>query len=447
MKTKIVATYGPSIDSRQALSRAMKYVDIFRINFSHGDKQIWLGYVEKIRKVSKEHKKEVALLADLPGPKMRLGKFPDKIVARADIIRLKYQSKDPAILPLDYDITPYLRKGSILSIGDGYMNLRVDSLSNGTVTCAALNSGTLQQRKGINIRHGDAGAASPTPEDMELAKFAKKNEFDLIALSFIQSANDIDRFRKRIGDANVVAKIERAHAVADINNIAEVSDVIMIARGDLAFEIQIEKLPTIQLQLIHAARRHYKPVIVATQMLASMVNSTMPTRAEVNDIATAVASGADCIMLSEESAIGKYPIEALKTLAATAKNAEGMRAVTPVFRVKSVNDSIAFAAAEIADNYKTDCIFVPTQTGASAIKLSVLHPKTDIIALSGFDHVRRRLNAYGGITSENIGKYTNADQMFELVKQIAKRKGLRKYIVVSGYPNQKGTTNTLRYID
>ncbi len=448
MKTKIVATYGPSLHAANVLSRAMKYVDVFRINFSHASENDAMGAIENIRKISKKEKKEVAILADLPGPKMRFGRLEgDVSLNKGEAVRLKYKSKESGIVPLDYDIYSYLRKGSMIIIGDGYMRLYVQDLSKGVIYCRAMEAGSIKSRKGINIMHGKVTAVPPTEEDIRIARFAKKNDIDFMALSFVNSAKDVYRFRRIIGEANVISKIERADAVKNIAEIIDASDVIMVARGDLAYEVPIERIPVVQSQLIREARIRSKPVIVATQMLASMVSNPIPTRAEVSDIATAVISGADCVMLSEESAVGKYPIESLSTLATTAHNAESIASRHHDFKIRSINESIAFAAAEISDNYKTDCIFVPTQSGESAIRLSLLRPNSQIIALSQFANVRRKLSMYYGIRSEGIGRYNTADQMFEMVKAIAKRRALRKYIVVSGYPNQKGSTNTLRYID
>ncbi len=448
MKTKIIATYGPGIEHKPILSRLMKHVDIFRINFSHSNEEKWLDAVENITRVSKSLGKEVSLLADLPGPKIRLGALKSDInVKKGDIVTFRYGKGQEGVVPLDHDISPYLLDGSIISIGDGYLNFSVTKLKKGNIICKALSAGPLSSRKGINIKKGNVTAAPPTSEDIRLAKFAKENRFDFIGLSFVRSAKNITDARRRIGDAFIVAKIERAPAVKRIDEIATEADAIMVARGDLAFEIPVEMLPIIQAKIIRSSMKFHKPVIVATQMLASMVNSPMPTRAEVNDIATAVLSGVDCVMLSEETAIGKYPVEAVRTLATTARNAEDIAIHHQNFKIGMISDSIAFAAAEIADNYKTDCIFAPTQTGSTAKKLSALRSKSDIIALSRFPEVRRRLSIYYGVHSEAIIRYDTVDGMLNQVKAIANRKGIKRYIVVSGSPNHAGSTNTLKYIE
>ena len=448
MKTKIIVTYGPGIANKAILSKVMKHVDIFRVNFSHGNEEGWLNALENISRVSKSTSKEVALLADLPGPKIRLGVLKSNIdVKKGDVITFRYGKVREGMMPLDHNIYPYLRLGSVISMGDGYLSFSVIKLQNGNIVCRAHNAGPLSSRKGINIKKGNVTAAPPTPEDLRLAKFAKKNDFDFIGLSFVRCAKNITDMRRKMGDAFIVSKIERAEAVKRIDEIANESDAIMVARGDLAFEIPVEMLPIIQAKIIRSSMKFHKPVIVATQMLASMVNSPMPTRAEVNDIATAALSGADCVMLSEETAVGKYPVEAVRTLATTAKNAEEIAMHHQNFKISAISDSIAFAAAEIADNYKTDCIFAPTQTGNTPEKLSALRSKSNIIALSRFPQVRRKLNIYYGVHSEAIGKYNTVDEMLSQVKAIANSKGIKRYIVVSGSPNHAGSTNTLKYIE
>ncbi|MCL4365094.1 MAG: pyruvate kinase [Candidatus Marsarchaeota archaeon] len=449
MKTKIIATYGPALNKPSVLSRAIKHVDIFRLNLSHGSERSWLEYIENIRKAAKSAHKEVALLADLPGPKIRLGdiKSGSMELHRGDHLKLAYGTYTGNAVPLEYDIHSYVKKGSVLSIGDGSIDLAVERVSGKSIFCRALGSGALLSRKGINIRKGNVTAVPPTAEDVKLARFAKRNDFDFIALSFVRSADNVRLMRRKAPGAFIISKIERAEAVREIDEISRESDAIMVARGDLAFDVKIEMVPIMQSRIIRSARRFSKPVIVATQMLASMVENPMPTRAEVNDIATAVTSGADCLMLSEETAIGRYPVDALRTLSVTARNAETVTLAQPSFKITGISDSIAFAAAEIADNYRTDCIFAPTQTGNTAVKLSALRPRSEIIALSRSEKVRRMLNIYHGIHSEKINRYDTVDMMLREMKVLAARKGIRRYIVVSGSPNQAGGTNTLKYIE
>ena len=368
-------------------------------------------------------------------------------VKKGEMVTFRYGKSTDGVVPLDHNIYPYLSSRSIISMGDGNLNFGVMKLQKGEIVCRVLNDGTLSSRKGINIRRGNVTAAPPTAEDVRLARFAKKNHFDFIGMSFVRSAKNVSDMRRRAGDAFIVAKIERAEAVKRIDEISEEADAIMVARGDLAFEIPVEMLPIVQARIIRSSMKFYKPVIVATQMLLSMVNSPMPTRSEVNDVATAVLSGVDCVMLSEETAVGKYPVEAARTMATTARNAEGIATHHQHFKIRDISDSVVFAAAEIADNYRTDCIFAPTQTGRTAQRLSALRSRSDIIALNRFPWLRKRLNIYYGVRSEPIERFYTIDGMFNHVRSIANRKGIRRYIVVSGSPNQAGSTNTLKYIE
>ncbi len=446
-KTKIIATYGPAIEHGGVLEKAAMHADIFRINFSHGSLAEWNAAIDNIRDAAALQGKDIAILADLPGPKLRLSRIGEGIdVKKGEVVRFRYGRERSGYIPLEQDIRRYLGKGSVIVLGDGYMSFVVTGFGDG-IEARAINSGKVMGRKGINIRKGHVTAAPPTSEDIKLALFAKKRSLDYIGISFVRSADNISKLRKAVGGAFIVAKIERAEAIRNIGEIAMEADALMVARGDLAFEVPVETIPVLQSKIIRAGNAALKPVIVATQMLASMVNSPMPTRAEVNDIATAVTSGADCVMLSEETAVGKYPIESLKVLAATAASAESIAIGRNDFKIRGISDSIAFAAAEIADNYRTECIFAPTQTGSTAKKLSALRPRSRIIALSRYDSVRRMLSLYWGVRSRRIDKYDTVDRMLNKVKEIASREGMKRYIVVSGSPNRAGTTNTLKYMD
>lgn len=447
MKTKIIATYGPAIEPKGVLSSVLKHIDVVRINFSHANEQKWLESIDNVRTVSKAIGKEVALLADLPGPKMRLGDLGSGItVKKSEELTFRYGKKAEGRVQLDCDIKDYLKKGSIIILGDGYLSFSVDRVSGSDIVCRALNAGTLTSRKGINIKHGNVTAAPPTAEDVKLAKFAKKNDFDMIALSFVRSAENVRTMRNRIGDAFIISKIERAEAVKKIDSISQESDAIMVARGDLAFEVDIEEIPIMQARIIKSARKFHKPVIVATQMLLSMVNSPMPTRAEVNDIATGVLQGADCLMMSEETAVGKYPVETVRTMATTARNAEEIAAQESEFKITTVEEGVAYAAKELSDKYGTECIFVPTESGHSAMSLSGMRPRCDIMALSRFDSTRRKLALFYGVRSGMIGSYESSDQMMKEVRDIAKKRNISNYIVLSGIPHRKGSTRMLQYI-
>lgn len=447
MKTKIIATYGPGIDNDKTLTRLIKGVDIFRLNLSHGSQEQWHSYIERIRDVSEKAHEEVAILADLPGPKIRIGKLEGEIeVKPGETLSFAYGGCGGSI-PLEYDLYPELKVGAHVSLGDGYMRLVVTGLRKGKIYCKALNAGIIKSRKGVNVSGGLVGVEPPTEEDIKLISFARKEGFDFVAASFVRHSKNIERIRGLLGGEGIVAKIERKIAVDNIRSIAEASDAIMVARGDLAFDIAVEKVPIAQRKIIRAAREAGKPVIVATQMLASMTENPMPTRAEVNDIANAVFEGADCLMLSEETAVGKYPQGCVSVMRRTAEQAESNFTASGEGRgIKSIEEGIAFAASSLSQNYMTECIFAPTQTGYTPARLAALRPKARVIALSGRPEVRRRMCMYYGIESHAIGKYSSVDRMLELVEGIAKDMGVRRYLVISGSPNVKGSTDTLKYI-
>ncbi len=452
-KTKIVITYGPSIEDKKILNEVLKYTDIVRINFSHGSKESWLKYAKNVRDISNKLGKEISLLADLPGPKIRISQLKSPIhVEKGD--RVVFSDKKDTgngSIPVDYEnLHKDAKPGITISLGDGYLKLKVTKIIGKKLICTAMNSGDIQSRKGINLHNAKISANVPTAEDIRLAQFAVENNFDFIAMSFVRSAKDIELLKEHVPKAFIIAKIERKEAVAEIKSISKSADAIMVARGDLAFDVEIEKIPTVQHLIINASRDACKPVIVATQMLASMVNNNMPTRAEVNDIAGAVVSGSDCLMLSDETAMGKYPLESVKILYNTIKNAESYVAQSrsnAVSALGSGGESISFAAVEMANNFKVECIFAPTQTGATARRLSILRPKSRIIAMAHTIELTRKLSIYYGVESLLIKKYSSIDSMSKLIHIEAKKRGMKNYVVVFGTPNRPGSTDTLRYIE
>ncbi len=450
-KTKIIVTYGPSLEDKKVLKNVLKYVDIVRINFSHGDQKSWVKYANNVRQISKQMGREIALLADLPGPKMRIGKLDKSITVKtSQKVTFSSDQSDKDAIPVEYwDFHRDCRVGMIISIGDGYLKFKVKGINGRKVRCTAISSGILEQKKGINLHNTEISAKVPTDEDVKLAKFAASNKFDFIGMSFVRSADDVNALKKILPNAFIIAKIERKEAVSRIKYIANAADAIMVARGDLALDIEIEKIPIAQRAIITASQIAHKPVIVATQVLASMVTSNIPTRAEVNDIAGAVISGTDCIMLSDETTIGKYPLEAVKVLHNTIRNAESFldRSTNNSIDLNEVSGSIAFAAAEIANNFNADCIFAPSQTGATAIRLSSLKPKSPIIAMVVSPETRRKLSIYHGIEPIAISRYPNTDTMFKIIEKEAQKRGFKSYVVVFGTPNKPGSTDTLRYIE
>jgi pyruvate kinase len=450
IKTKIIVTYGPSMSSTGTLKKVLKYADIVRINFSHAKKEDWLATAETIKCISSDMRKDIAILADLPGPKVRIGYLDSPIqVKKGDIITFSSSTAKGAVLVQHENFHKDARVGAYLDIGDGDAKFRVKEINGTKVVTRAVADGRMSSRKGISVIGAEMSISAPTSADLVLARVALRNNFDLIGMSFVKSGDDIIKMRKVCGDAPIIAKIERKVAVRNIKEIASEADGVMVARGDLAMGVSLEHIPEAQKKIISAARSLGKPAILATQLLTSMINNLSPTRAEVNDIANGVAQGADCLMLSDETAVGKHPVEAVRFLSKAAKVAEGIPTVwaKEYPKITSINGGIAFAASNMADEFKTDCIFIPTQTGFTAKMISRLRPDTDLIALVPNEKVRKRLSLYYGVRSIVMGKYRTTDQMFDEVKEIAKKSDVKRYIVVSGSPHIPGSIDALKYIE
>ncbi len=318
MAAKIIATYGPQLKETAVMEEVLRHADMMRVNFSHLSEEERLAALAAIKSASKSQHKSVDLLADLPGPKMRVSMLKRPIYAASgtelSLVYYKDLNGHADALPIDADIYDDISAGSFVSIGDGVPKLKVLGKEGRYIKCSVLYGGNITNRKGINIQGSLMSAEPPTREDISMAGFAVRNNFGYIALSFVKAGSNITEARRYCGSSKIVAKIERPEAITNIDEITEKSDAVMIARGDLALNIGLAALPRAQRLIIDTAKRHNKPVIVATQLLSSMINSPVPTRAEINDIAHSVEQGADYLMLSDETAVGKYPAEAVAML-------------------------------------------------------------------------------------------------------------------------------------
>jgi pyruvate kinase len=315
-RTKIIVTYGPSLHADGILEEAFKTIDVLRINFSHNTEQSWSMIRRRVMAAIKASGREIKLLADLPGPKVRVGALDKDIpVKSGEEVCFGYTpGKDNGIVPVNYrGLSKDAREGAALVLGDGEPRFRIEKVSRDRVYAVALTSGRIMSRKGVSLSGASISLPVPTADDLRIAR-ALNSEFDYLALSFVRSPEQVDEIRKCSGGCGIISKIERRDAVACADEIARRSDMLMVARGDLGLDMRIEEVPKAQRTIIEAAKRSGKPVIVATQVLTSMVNGTMPTRAEVNDIASSVISGADYIMLSDETSVGAHPLEAIEVL-------------------------------------------------------------------------------------------------------------------------------------
>lgn len=324
-KTKIIATIGPRSESKKDLYLLLDAgVDMVRINFSHASHDQYRRIKKIVQGYNKEREKNVFVMLDLQGPRIRVGNMPKEgiVLHNGEVYNFAYSKKaykkDGDIIPIDsQDLYKHMKRGAMLFLCNGAIELKVLSINNKIIKAEVINGGVLNSRKSINVPDTNIKKGSMTTKDLKDVKFGVKEGMDYIALSFVQSGSDVNRLRKMLGKKNkikIISKIERGIALQNIDKIISASDVIMVARGDLGIEAPIEELPILQKNLVRHAHWHNKPVIIATQVMTSMIKNSHPTRAEVSDIANAIFDGADMIMLSDETTVGDYPVEAVKML-------------------------------------------------------------------------------------------------------------------------------------
>ncbi|MBN2466518.1 MAG: pyruvate kinase [Deltaproteobacteria bacterium] len=469
-KSKIVCTIGPASRSKYVLKRLITAgMNVARLNFSHGDLNQHREDIESIRSVSKKMGKAVAILADLPGPKIRIGSLAggalplrkgDMVVLTADDM-----TGSTELIPVQYkDITKSVKKRDIIYLNDGFIQLRVTSVDGAYITCKVIIGGTLLSNKGINLPNSRLTVDPVTDKDLELIDFGLKCGVDAFGVSFIQSARDIlkvkDFVEKRGKSVFVIAKIERKEALQDIDEILRVSDGIMIARGDLGVEIPIENIPVTQKWLIQKANLSARPVITATQMLESMTENIRPTRAEVTDVANAILDGTDALMLSEETAIGEYPVAATKMLSRIARSTETRR--ESLVSGKSVRESIARAVAvkgaSSEDVLSLDVIgalkslniryvLAPTQSGGTARRISRYKSKTWIIAFCTDEQTKNILSLSYGIFPVLMKETVSDDEIISFMRKEGFLRAGERVVVARRLPHEKvGKTNSLKII-
>lgn len=322
---KIIATYGPSLAAPGVLLEAMKRIDVLRVNFSHNDERSWDQMEAQVLKAIEDSGREVKLLADLCGPKIRLGAFGDDVmVKKGDKVYFEYSPKAKSdSIPVGYEnLYKDAIPGATIIIGDGEPRFEVDKVEGKRIRCISLSTGEVKQKKGIWMGGAHISIPNPTETDLRIAKFVEEEGFDYLALSFAVNSEQIRTLRKVARRMPIIAKVESRLAVRNIDDIAKEADMIMVARGDLGLDMPFEDVPAAQREIIAGAKRNGKQFIVATQALINMVNAPIPTRAEVNDMANGVLSGADYLMLSEETAAGKYPLEAIDIMERTIRATE-----------------------------------------------------------------------------------------------------------------------------
>jgi len=462
LATKIVCTIGPASSSPSVLGHMIRAgMDVARINFSHGTYEEHLKSIKTIRKVSHSLRRPVAILQDLPGPKLRVGKLASDPMhlRRLDTITLTTKpSKAKGKIPVAYpDLPKAVRKGDMVYLADGSIRLEVLRTAQDEVEARVLVGGDLVSGKGLNLPRLRTRVPAITREDREHLHFGLENNLDIVAVSFVQRAEDI-RMARRVAEEKgreifVVAKIEKKEAVEDLEDIVKEADGVMVARGDLGVELSLERIPIVQKRIIFEANRSAKPVITATQMLESMISSPSPTRAEVTDIANAIIDGSDALMLSEETAIGGYPVEAVRVLQKVAQETERYlpKEITQQRRMwheNSQEDAIAFAACETALQISAAAIVTPTRTGKTARRVSKYRPPLPIVALTSHADVEKQLLLSWGVQTVRR-EIESTDTIFtEAEKTVQRLKLARKgntIVIVSGDPKgPMGRTDLLK---
>jgi pyruvate kinase len=461
-RTKVVATLGPASSSRATIGRLFEAgADVFRINMSHTPQEKMRELVETIRAIEGECNRPIGILVDLQGPKLRLGNFKNDW-AEIDNGQDFVFDTDPApgdsirvSLPHP-EIFAAIKPGDTLLIDDGKLRLVVTEAAPQRIVARVKVGGKVSNRKGVSLPETVVPVAAMGPKDLADLEAALDAGIDWVALSFIQRPEDVAEAKKITrGRAAVMAKIEKPQAVMRLAEILDLADALMVARGDLGVEMPLEKVPGVQKEMTRACRQAGKPVIVATQMLESMIASPLPTRAEVSDVATAIFDGADAIMLSAESASGQYPVEAVATMNRIAEEVESETMYLPSLHVLRTEpeatgaDAIAAAARQVAETLDLSAIVCWTSSGATGMRVSRERPKPPIVAISPTLATGRKLSLVWGVHCVVAEDARDQDDMVERACQFAFKEGFAKagqrVIVVAGVPlGTPGATNMIR---
>ena len=414
-RTKIVATLGPATSSEESIGALIRVgVDVTRFNFSHGDHQMHLRNAEIVRAAAKEAGRNVAVMQDLQGPKIRTGEVAgdtELVVGNRVVISAGDFVGDASRLSTTYDrLAEDVKPGDRLLIDDGLIGLRVESIEDGDIVCEVLEGGPVSSHKGLNFPDSHLSIHGLTPKDIEDLRFGMEELHpDWVATSFVRTGDEVREVKERIrefgGNAPVVSKIEKHEAIDNIEEIIQASDGIMVARGDLAVELSNERVPIEQKRMIARCRRLGKPVIVATQMLDSMIRNPRPTRAEVSDVANAIFDRADAVMTSGETAVGRYPLQSIQEMDRICRAAESAInygrdiPASASWGRGDRYDAVTHAACELAEDLEADAILTSTQSGLSSIRVARFRPPNRILAVSPVEHTVRMLALVWGVTA------------------------------------------------
>jgi len=465
--TKIVATLGPASRSAEVLERMISAgVNVVRVNFSHGSADEHIAVVREVRAIAAQRGRDVGVLADLQGPKIRIGRFADGQVTLAAGDRFTFDTEctlgDSTRVGLDYeDLVADVKPGDTLLLNDGRMTMHVDRVGATTIECTVVVGGVLSDRKGINRQGGGLSAPALTAKDMEDIRTAVALEADFLAVSFPRNAGDMYMARELMRAAGgrmlVIAKIERYEAIGNLEEILKASDGIMVARGDLAVEVGDAAVPALQKRMIRMARELNKLTITATQMMESMIESPVPTRAEVSDVANAVLDGTDAVMLSAETAAGRYPVETVEAMARVCTEADQSQSSTldAAFLNRTltrVDQMVAMSALFVAQHMKLRAIVALTQSGSTALWMSRIDSGVPIYALTPEEGTRRRMSLFREThpilfayrSHEREALLLEAEQLL-LERGVVERGDL--LIITIGEPiGKSGGTNSLKIV-
>jgi pyruvate kinase len=465
-RTKIVATMGPATADLLTLEGMFNEgLDICRINFSHGDYEAIKSTVNNIHKLNKKMSRHVGILADLQGPKLRIGLIRNNsamlTAGKEIIITTKECEGDEHRVYITYPQFPQdVNVGETVLIDDGKLHLRVvDTNSKDEVRCMVTVGGPLSSKKGVNLPNTKISLPCLTVKDIRDLEFALDHDFDWIGLSFVRSVTDIVELKEIIKQkgkrAKVIAKIEKPEAIKEIDNIIDVTDGIMVARGDLGVELPMEQVPLLQKMIVQKCVEIGKPVIIATQMMESMITSYSPTRAEVNDVANAVMDGADAVMLSAETSVGKYPVRVIEMMRRIITQVEELDTIyykehTPQIKtITYITDSICYNACSLAHHAGAQAIISMTNSGYTAFKLASHRPKAHVFIFTDNQSLLTTLSLVWGIRGFYYNKYESTDETINDLKAFIKKAGFVKdddlVINIASMPmKEKGRTNMMK---
>ncbi len=468
-RTKIIATLGPASRDLETLRKMfLEGIDLCRINFSHGNHKEHKDSSDRIKQINHELKSNVSIVGDLQGPKIRVGKIQDEglLVKGGDIIYITNRSEQRSndTIPIDYAHFPVdVEPGDAILLDDGKIKLVVENTDKQElVTTKVVFGGTIQSRKGVNLPDTKISVPGFTPKDKEDALFAIENDFDWIALSFVRTADDIDALKSiiesRESDIKIIAKIEKPEAVSNIEKIIEKADAVMVARGDLGVEVDFDRVPIIQKQIVGKCLQRAKPVIIATQMMESMMDNFKPTRAEANDVANAVLDGADAVMLSGETAVGKYPVETITNMQSVIDATEGhgyeiahkltINPHSPSF----IADVLCNNATEVIKTARAKAVVVHSSGGFTAFNLSRFRPDAFIFVFTSSKKLLRQCSLIWGVRAfycecfSNMEEFINHASSFLIEHNLIDQK--ERILFLSSMPmGENENPNTMRLLE